>query len=94
MAVNSGLSKRGIERMHRVFAQHVERKEVPGFVALASRHDDVHVEIGGTLSFDDEAPMRRDTIFRMASLTKLVAAAAAMMLVEDCALRLYDPIDR
>jgi CubicO group peptidase (beta-lactamase class C family) len=38
--------------------------------------------------------MRRDTIFRVASLTKPVTAAAAMILVEECKLRLDDPVDR
>src|SRR6185437_388391 len=38
--------------------------------------------------------MRRDSLFRIASLTKPVVAAAAMILVEECKLRLDDPIDR
>ena len=38
-------------------------------------------------------PMRRDTIFRIASLTKPITAAAAMILVEECKLRLDDPVD-
>ena len=38
--------------------------------------------------------MLRDTIFRIASMTKPVAAVAAMMLVEDCKLRMDEPIDR
>ncbi|MEU2264665.1 serine hydrolase domain-containing protein [Streptomyces sp. NPDC019645] len=39
------------------------------------------------------APMRRDTLFRMASLTKPVTAAAVMILVEECRLRLDDPVE-
>ena len=38
--------------------------------------------------------MRRDTIFRIASLTKPITAAAAMILVEECKLRLDEPVDR
>ena len=38
-------------------------------------------------------PMRRDTIFRIASMTKPITAAAAMILVEECRLRLDDPVD-
>jgi CubicO group peptidase (beta-lactamase class C family) len=38
--------------------------------------------------------MARDTIFRIASMTKPVTAAAAMILVEECQLRLDDPLDR
>jgi len=89
----SGFSKSGLERMHRVLSGHVERKEMPGLVALVSRHDEVHVEVLGTMAFDRPAPMTRDTIFRIASITKPVVAAAAMVLVEDCQLRLDDAID-
>jgi CubicO group peptidase (beta-lactamase class C family) len=88
-----GFSKAGLERMHRVLSGHVERKQMPGLVALVSHHDDVHVEVLGTLAFDNPAPMKRDTIFRIASITKPIAAVAAMILVEECRLRLDDSID-
>lgn len=88
-----GLSKTRLQRMHRVLADHVERKEMPGIVALVSHGDTVHVETLGSLAFDNRAPMRRDTIFRIASLSKPVTAVAAMILVEDCKLRLDDAID-
>jgi CubicO group peptidase (beta-lactamase class C family) len=89
----TGLSKARLERLHRILGGHVERQELPGLVALVSRHDEVHVEAHGTLSFGSAAPMRRDTIFRIASLTKPIAAVAALILVEDCKLRLDDAID-
>ena len=38
--------------------------------------------------------MRRDTIFRIASMTKPITAVAAMILVEECRLRLDEPVDR
>ena len=38
--------------------------------------------------------MRRDTIFRISSMTKPIAAVATMILVEECKLRLDDPVDR
>jgi CubicO group peptidase (beta-lactamase class C family) len=38
--------------------------------------------------------MRRDTIFRIASMTKPITAAATMILVEECKLRLDEPVDR
>ena len=65
---------------------------MPGIVALVSRHGEVHVEAVGTQSFGG-APMRRDTIFRIASMTKPVIAAATLMLVEEGKLRLDDPVD-
>ncbi|MFA6312817.1 MAG: serine hydrolase domain-containing protein [Sterolibacterium sp.] len=89
----AGLSKPRLERLHSVLSGYVERREMPGLVALVSRHDDVHVETLGTLSFEHPAPMRRDAIFRIASLTKPVTAVAAMILVEECKLRLDDSIE-
>ena len=89
----AGLTKSRLERMHRVLSGYVERKDLPGLVALVCHHGDVHVEALGTMSFGKAAPMKMDTIFRTASLTKLVAAVAAMILVEECKLRLDDPVD-
>lgn len=88
-----GLTQSGRERLHRVLSGHVERQEVPGLVAIVSRHDDVHVEVLGTLAAGDPQPMPRDAIFRIASLTKPIVAAAAMMLVEECRLRLDASIE-
>jgi CubicO group peptidase (beta-lactamase class C family) len=89
----TGLSKSRLERMHQVLSGYIERKEMPGLVALVSHHDDVHVETLGAMAFDNSAPMKRDTIFRIASITKLITAVAAMILIEECKLRLDDPID-
>jgi len=79
--------------MHQVLSGYVERKEFPGLVALVSCHDDVHVETLGTMSFGDPEPMKRDAIFRIASLAKPITAVAAMILVEECKLRLDDSIE-
>lgn len=92
--MTQALSKPRLERFHRVLSGYVERGEIPGLVALVSCHDDVHVEALGTMALGQPAPMRRDTIFRIASVSKLMTAAAAMILVEECTLRLDDPIDR
>ena len=40
----TGLSKPRLERMHQVLSGFIDRKEMPGLVALVSHHDDVHVE--------------------------------------------------
>ena len=60
---------------------------------MISRRDEEHVEAIGTLAFDRTAPMQRDTLFRLASVTKPITAVAAMILVEECKLRLDDPVD-
>ena len=89
---NGGLSEARLGRMHNVMAGHVERGEVPGLVTLISRRGEVRVDAIGTKAVGGD-PMRRDTIFRIASMTKPVAAVAAMILVEECRLRLDDPVD-
>ena len=89
----AGLSKSRLERMHQVLSGYVERKEMPGLVALVSHHDDVHVETLGTLSVGHPTPMKRGTIFRIASLAKPITAVAAMILVEECKLRLDESIE-
>jgi len=66
---------------------------MPGLVALVVRDDDVHVEALGTVAFGHPAAMSRDTIFRIASLTKPITAVAAMILVEECRLRLDESIE-
>ncbi|MFG1690381.1 serine hydrolase domain-containing protein [Nonomuraea sp. NPDC049269] len=93
MQEKRGLSEAGLRRMRDVLAGYVESGAIPGLVALLGRGDDTHVEAMGTLHADGGAPMRRDTIFRLASLSKPITATAVMILVEECQLRLDDPID-
>jgi CubicO group peptidase (beta-lactamase class C family) len=89
-----GLSKARLGRMHHVMAGYVERGEVPGIVTLVSRRGEVHVGVLGMKAAGGSDPMRRDTIFRIASMTKPIAAAATMILVEECKVRLDEPVDR
>jgi CubicO group peptidase (beta-lactamase class C family) len=79
--------------MHDGLAGHVASGAVPGLVALISRKGEVHVEVLGSMSIGGP-PVRRDTIFRISSMTKPVTAAATMILVEECKLRLDEPVDR
>src|SRR5271169_5638484 len=67
---------------------------VPGIVTLVRRRGEVHVDTIGTKVVGGSDPVRRDTIFRIASMSKPVTAAAAMILVEECKLRLDEPVDR
>ncbi|MFJ8363152.1 serine hydrolase domain-containing protein [Streptomyces sp. NPDC093984] len=87
---SSGFSKTGLQRVRDVLARHVESGRIPGLVALFSRGGETQVEAVGTMRHDGGAPMRRDTIFRMASTSKPVTVAAAMVLLDECRLRLDD----
>ncbi len=89
-----GLTDAGRARLHERLAAQVEAGALPGLAALVARGDDVHVEALGTLALDDPAPLRRDSLFRIASLSKPIAAAGAMALVDDGTLALDDPIAR
>jgi len=80
--------------MTTVMRRYIEHGKIAGVVTLLARHDDVHVEAIGTQDLAAGVSMRRDTIFRIASMTKPIAAAAAMVLVEETTLRLDDPVDR
>src|SRR5882724_7379436 len=87
-----GFSKARLSRMQDVMTGYVVRGDVPGIVTLVARRGEVHVEaigmqaIGGSES-GRNGQMRRDTIFRITSMTKPVTAAAAMILIEECKLR-------
>src|SRR4051794_31857819 len=88
-----GLSKARLRRMRDVMAGYVDNGSMPGLVMLVSRNGEIHADTIGKIAFGG-APMRRVSIFRITSMTKPVTAVAAMMLVEECKLRLDDPVDR
>jgi len=87
-----GLSEEGLHRLHDTMVGHVDRGAMPGLVTLVARDGQVHVDVIGSPSFDDPRPLSRDAIFRIASLTKPITAAAAMVLVEDRAFGLDSPV--
>ena len=86
-------SSTSLARMREVLASHIGPKEVPGLVCLISQRGRTHVEALGSLSIEGKNPMRRDTIFRVASMSKPVTAAATMILIEDGKLQLNEPVD-
>jgi CubicO group peptidase (beta-lactamase class C family) len=88
-----GLSKTRLSRLHDVMAGHVERGAMPGVVTVVSRRGETHVDVIGTQAVGGGAPMRRDTLFRISSMSKPITAAAGLILVEECTLRLDEPLD-
>jgi len=93
-AINSNsFPPRRLARMQAILRRHVEGGGVPGVVALVHQRGREHVEVIGTMGFDSNLPVRRDTIFRLASTTKPITAVGAMTLVEECKVRLDDPVD-
>jgi CubicO group peptidase (beta-lactamase class C family) len=91
--MSGGFSPARLERIHDVMAGHVASGQIPGVTMLVSRRGEIHADAIGTTVFNGDEPMRRDTIFRIASVSKPITAAAAMILVEECVLRLDGPVD-
>lgn len=90
----SGLSADRLARLHEIMAAHVEAGHAPGLVSVVSRRGEAHVDVIGETAADNGDPMRRDTIFRISSMTKPITAVATMILLEECAVRLDEPVDR
>ena len=76
-----------------VLRRAVDTKEIPGVVAMAASDKGVFYEAAfGTRDLDRGPAMSMDTMFRIASMTKLVTSIAAMQLVEQGKLTLNDPV--
>ena len=93
MTTKNESAKKG-DRLHDVMQAHVARGDLPGLVTLVSKKGDLAVDAIGTLRVGGTAPMQRDTIFRISSMTKPMVAAVAMMLIEDGTFALDTPVDR
>src|ERR1700735_3077648 len=92
--MSRGLTRPGLPAVAPARARHVAQGELPGLVALVARGDDVHVAAVGHKAFGDSEPIGRDAIFRIASLTKPIVGVAAMLLIQDGAMALDDPVGR
>jgi CubicO group peptidase (beta-lactamase class C family) len=80
-----------VANLHDTLDAHVGTGSVPGAVGLVARGDRIEAAAVGSVSIGG-APMTRDSIFRLASITKPVTAAAVMMLVQDGRIALDDPV--
>src|SRR5580693_2257669 len=87
------LTADGLAQVHEVAAGHVGDDRVPGLVALIARGGQVHAEVLGSLAIGGP-PMRRDSLFRIASLTKPMTGVATLALAAEGRLRLDEPVDR
>ena len=90
-----GVSAERFQRLHQAMQGFVDRKEVSGIVTLVTRDGrtaDIHAV--GLQDVDSKTPMRTDTIFRIASMTKPITSVAIMMLYEEGKLLLTDPVSK
>jgi CubicO group peptidase (beta-lactamase class C family) len=89
----SGLDAARLARLGAVIDGHIERGTTGGVAWLAARDGQVEVGTHGVSTRGEDLPVQRDTVFRIASMSKPVTAVAALLLVEECTLRLEDPVD-
>ncbi|HEX6873437.1 MAG TPA: serine hydrolase domain-containing protein [Micromonosporaceae bacterium] len=83
-----------LDPLREAMAARIAAGGLPGMVLLVARGTDVHAVALGTMAFDSDQPMPRDALFRLGSMTKPILAAATMVLAEEGALNLTEPVDR
>jgi CubicO group peptidase (beta-lactamase class C family) len=81
------------DRVRAAAESHVGDTRVPGLVALVARGDEVVVEVLGDLAVGG-APVQRDSLFRIASTSKPITAAATLAVIEEGLIGLDEPVDR
>ncbi len=89
-----GMSAERLARIHDMVQRHMDAGEITGAVTLVARHGKIaYLDVTGDMNTAGK-PMQRDTVFRMASMTKPVIGTAVMMMLEEGKLRLDDPVSK
>src|SRR3954469_23476138 len=98
MNVEIDLAEAGFEaqrllRLDRHFQRYVDDRKLPGYLLVLARDGRVvHVAKGGLRDVENEQPVTDDTLWRIYSMTKPITSVAAMLLYEEGAFELKDPI--
>ena len=90
-----GMSSEALERIAPLLQQYVDSGELVGVVSMLARHGEiVHFENYGTLDMNTGAPIEKDSLFRIYSMSKPITTVAAMMLYEEGKFQLTDPVSK
>src|SRR5262245_21535551 len=90
-----GLSSERLQRINDAVHRYIESGQITGAVTVVARRGKVaHLEAQGLMDVESKTQMRRDAIFRMASMSKPVTGVAILILLEVGKLRLSDPVSR
>jgi CubicO group peptidase (beta-lactamase class C family) len=90
-----GLSTERLQRITEVVRRYIDAKNVAGAVTLVARRGKIaYFEAQGLADIEANKPMAKDSIFRLASMSKPITGVAIMMLVEEGKVRLSDPVSR
>ena len=91
----AGFSPERLARVREAVKRHLDAGSPSGAVTLVARRGKiVHLEAHGLMDVESKKPMPKDGIFRLASTSKPITAAAVLMMVEEGKLRLADPVSR
>ena len=94
-AEDAGMSSERLKRIHPMIQSHVDGKDFSGAVTLVARKGKVvHFEAHGMADAEANKPMRTDTLFWLASMTKPVTTVSILMLLEEGKLVLSDPVSK
>ena len=90
-----GLSTERLQRVHELVERTIAAGEIAGAVTLVARNGQVaYLEAQGVMDLESKRAMQPDSLFRIASMSKPVAAVAILMLAEEGKVRLNDPVSR
>jgi CubicO group peptidase (beta-lactamase class C family) len=90
-----GLSTQRLARINQMIGRRIAAGDLAGAVTVVARHGKVaHHVSQGMMDLESKKPIAPDTMFRIASMTKPIMGVAVMMLVEEGALRLNDPVSK
>jgi CubicO group peptidase (beta-lactamase class C family) len=90
-----GVSSERLQRIHEAIQRHIDAGDISGAVTLVARRGRiVHFEAHGLMDIESKKPMAKDTIFRLASMTKPITAVAVLLLVEEGKVRFDDPVSK
>lgn len=95
LAAPPSLTPQGHAELSRFLSESVEKGAIPGAVVLVTSPDAIlYHEAFGLMDAARHSPMRRDSIFRIASMTKALTSTAILMLAEEGKLNLDDDVAR
>src|ERR1700679_1892620 len=95
MSGPGGFSAERLGRLTAAMQSYVDSGAVAGVTTLVHRHGEtVHSDVLGWQDEEAKIPMRRDTLCRIASMTKPTVSAAPILLVEEARRRLGEPVDK
>lgn len=90
-----GLSTERLQRINQAIQRYIDDGQISGAITMVWRRGKVaHFEAQGQMDLEKKTPMRKDAIFRIASMSKPITAVAILMMMEEGKLRLTDPVSR